>query len=466
MPGDKLNQLFSAMSPEQYELLVGMETNDPLCSSFIKKRVLHAGLRGKAMQPEEWQPTWQDAMSRSATPGKRVAYLHIPFCLHRCLYCGFFQNTSAQELETAYVDRLIRELQMSQADHYTASGLINAVFIGGGTPSVLSPHNAARLLQAIRAYLPLTNDYELTLEARVHDLIPAKMEAWLANGVNRISIGVQSFHSDIRKAVGRLDDQDTILERLRQLSSYDQAAVIIDLMYGLPNQSMSVWLKDLSFLRTAAIDGWDLYQLNVYETSALKKAIEHGHLSPTASTAQQAKMFAAAEALLAENLFSRISVCHWSKTNRERNMYNTLTKNGNAVIPFGSGAGGSIDGISLSLERDLSRYMNSIDQGEKPIVAMRQPHLVHGLQNAILGQIRQGHLDIRTLAAQYGPEVMEIEPLLKIWETRGLLRIGSTAACLTVAGQFWYMNIAQSVLECIHALFTGDQFLQLQTSHG
>ena len=465
MAGDKLNQLFSAMSPEQYELLVGMETNDPLCSSFIKKRVLHAGLRGKTMQQEEWQPTWQEAMTRSAAPGKRVAYIHIPFCLHRCLYCGFFQNTSAEELETAYIDRLTRELQMSHADHYITSGRINAVFIGGGTPSVLSPHNAASLLQAIRTYLPLTNDYELTLEARIHDLIPAKMEAWLANGVNRISIGVQSFHSAVRKAVGRLDDQDTVLDRLRQLSEYDQAAVIIDLMYGLPHQEMNVWLDDLSFLQTAAIDGWDLYQLNVYKTSALKTAIETGRLPPAASTAQQATMFAAAEAVLAENLFSRISVCHWSKTNRERNMYNTLTKNGNAVIPFGSGAGGSIEGVSLSLDRDIRRYMNSIDQGTKPIAAMRQPHLVHGLQNAILGQIRQGYIDIRSLSAKYGADVMEIEPLLKLWETRGLVRISSSAARLTVAGQFWYMNIAQSVLECVHALFAGERSLQLQISH-
>jgi oxygen-independent coproporphyrinogen-3 oxidase len=417
------------------------------------------------MQPQEWQPTWRELMRQPSPRGKRVAYLHIPFCLHRCLYCGFFQNVSVDERETAYIDRLIRELQMSYQDCYTTSGVINAVFIGGGTPSTLSPRNAARLLQAIRSYLPLTNDYELTLEARIHDLVPEKMAAWLENGVNRISIGVQSFNTGVRQTVGRLDARDVILERLQQLSAYDQAAVIIDLMYGLPYQSREVWLEDLALLSMAAVDGWDLYQLNIYETSALKTAIETGRLPPAASIAEQARMFAVAEALLADNLFSRISVCHWAKTNRERNMYNTLTKSGNAVIPFGSGAGGSIGGISLSLDRDLTSYMNSIDKGEKPIIAMRQPHLVQGLQNAVLGQIKQGHLDIRSLAAQYGSDVMELEPLLKTWEARGLLNNGATAARLTVAGQFWYMNIAQTVLECIHALFAGERSLPLQMSH-
>lgn len=453
MPG-RLDRLFAAMSPEQVELLVGMETSDPLAAAFAGKRVLHAGLRGSAIGEEAWQPLWQSLMRASPPPGKRVAYVHIPFCLHRCLYCGFFQNVSSEEQETAYIDRLVQEIAMGCRTRYVTGGRIQAVFIGGGTPSALSPRNAARLLAAIRR-LPLANDYELTLEARVHDLLPAKMDAWLDHGVNRISIGVQSFDTRVRQAVGRLDPREIVLERLRQLSAYEQAAVIIDLMYGLPYQEREVWLRDLALLGEAAVDGWDLYQLNVYENSDLKQAIAAGKLPPAAPVAEQAWMFATAEKLLADNLFSRISVCHWAKTNRERNMYNTLTKSGNAVIPFGAGAGGSVGGVSLALDRSLPSYIKRIDQGEKPIVAMRQPHAVQGLQNAVIAQIRQGHLQLAALAAQYGAEVMELEPLLKTWETRGLLQSSGTAARLTVAGQFWHMNIAQSVLECLHALVTG-----------
>lgn len=465
LSGNRLDRLFAGLSPEQLEWMVGIKTSDPLTSAFAKKRVLHAGLRGGAIQREEWQPLWQSLMRSSPPPGKRVAYVHIPFCLHRCLYCGFFQNVSSGEQETAYIDRLVQELTMGCRDPYVSGGRIHAVFIGGGTPSALSSRNAARLLSAIRL-LPLANDYELTLEARVHDLVPAKMEAWLDNGVNRISIGVQSFDTRVRQAVGRLDTRETIMARLQQLSAYEQAAVIIDLMYGLPYQDREVWLRDLALLDDAAVDGWDLYQLNVYESSDLKKAIAVGRLPPAATVAEQARMFATAEALLAERLFSRISVCHWAKTNRERNMYNTLTKSGNAVIPFGAGAGGSVGGISLSLDRSLNNYISSIDQGEKPIAAMRQPHSAQALQNAVIAQVRQGYLNLGALAAQYGAGVMELEPLLKTWETRGLLQIGPVAARLTVAGQFWHMNIAQSVLECLHALTAGASSLPVETVQG
>lgn len=452
LAGNRLRAILDDMSPAQYELLAGTKQGDPLCRAFPGKRGMHAGFQGSEIKREQCQDAWQALMAREPRPGKRVAYIHIPFCQYRCLYCGFFQNYAEEKIQTEYIDVLVRELQMHADTRYLSGIKLNAVFIGGGTPSSLSPVNMAKLLSAVRSYLPLTNDYELTLEARINDLIPAKMEVWLAYGVNRVSIGVQSFHTKVRQAVGRVDHTEAILRKLQLLSGYNQAAVIMDLMYGLPYQTNEIWLKDLQLLTMAAIDGWDLYQLNVYETSALKAAIDAGKLPAAASIAEQAQMFAAAEAFLADNAFSRISVCHWSKSNRERNMYNTLTKSGLAVIPFGAGAGGAVCGVSLSLERDIKRYIQHILQGNKPIAGMRQPHPWYGLQKTVLGQLKQGYIDLHSLAARYGPDVMEVGLLLDRWERQGLLIAGTQAARLTVAGQFWYMNIAQSILECLNAL--------------
>ena len=90
------------------------------------------------------------------------------------------------------------------------------------------------MLKAIKEYLPLANDYELTLEGRIHDLIPENLNVWMANGVNRMSIGVQSFNTEVRQMVGRLDTKETVLERLAALKAYGQCSVVIDLIYGLP----------------------------------------------------------------------------------------------------------------------------------------------------------------------------------------------------------------------------------------
>lgn len=170
-----------------------------------------------------------------------------------------------------YVDRLIKQLLMAKEYKYVQDSVINAVFFGGGTPSTLSPYNADRLLKTMNEVLPLANDCEITMEARVHDLVDEKLQVWFKHGVNRISVGVQSFDTAIRQSMGRKDDKETVIENLKRAASYNQAVLIIDLIYGLPAQDVDNFVNDLKIADSLPIDGMDLYQLNVFEQSALKK---------------------------------------------------------------------------------------------------------------------------------------------------------------------------------------------------
>lgn len=452
MRRNRLKQVLAAMPASQYDLIVGTANSDPLTGAFPKRRAAQPVAGGKPLQPGEWQATWQSLLGQKATPGQRVAYIHIPFCRGQCLYCGFFQNHSQEELETVYVDSLIKELEMSRDSEYLGTGAVNAVFIGGGTPSTLAPHTISRLLEAIRKCLPLANDCELTLEGRINDLTKPKIENWLANGVNRISVGVQSFNSRVRQAVGRLDDTKTILERLELLAGYNQAAVIIDLIYGLPYQTGDIWKEDLQMLQEVPIAGMDLYQLTMFENGALEKAIQAGKLPPAADIRDQANLFAAAEAGLSARSFSRLSICHWGKNSRERNMYNILTKAGSPIIPFGAGAGGSIGGVSMFVNRNVEKYLHSLQQGKKPLAGMLLQPPGCQWQNAVVAQLEKGYIDLKELAEQYGKDAWELEMLLEVWEERGLLHRSTAAWQLTVAGKFWYKNMTQSLIDCLYAL--------------
>lgn len=450
-----LSDILALMEPDLYSLVVGKQTENSLEEAFDGKRILHSDIRGSMVPRSEWNTLLQNVMGQPGMPAKRSAYIHIPFCQKKCLYCGFFQNFCQEERESAYIDRLVAELAMYSESPYMAVP-VNAVFIGGGTPSALSPVNAAKLLKAIRQYLPLTNDYELTLEGRIADLIPAKMEAWLAGGVNRVSLGVQSFNTKVRQAVGRIDDKDTVLERLAALAGYNQAAIIVDLIYGLPYQAREVWLEDIAYLQTAAVDGWDLYQLNVYENSALKQEIDAGRLPPAATVREQARMFADACQVLAERPVSQISVCHWAANGRERNQYNIMAQQGHVMLPFGAGAGGKIGDFTLMQERDLKRYIQRIDGGEKPLMVMMKAHPAAALHDAVKNQLKLGYLDIAGLAEHFDPRIRELDVLMDIWAQTGLVVRGSQIDRLTVAGQFWYVNMTQSVLECLNALLHGS----------
>ncbi|ERT56441.1 heme anaerobic degradation radical SAM methyltransferase ChuW/HutW [Megasphaera vaginalis (ex Srinivasan et al. 2021)] len=457
-----LQELYDRQSPAERAFLFGCEGVDALTAAFPHKRVVHAGLEGTVVAPAEAQQIWKGLLAQPPqSQPTQSAYIHIPFCKTKCLYCGFFQNGENQQAENRYIDCLLEDIRRDAAQPRLRDSLIHSVFIGGGTPTSLSVPNVKRLLQAIRAYLPLANDYELTLEGRIHDLVPEKMEVWLANGVNRISLGVQSFHTAVRRNVGRLDDTETVLKRLAALKAYNQCVVVIDLIYGLPGQSMAVWQEDLRILSAYDIDGADLYQLNVFEDSDLQRRIADGTLPPAATTAEQAEMFAFARDYLKKRNYRRVNICHWSNTNRERSLYNSLTRQGVPMFPFGSGAGGNLDGYSTMLHRALEPYEMAVDQGEKPFMALLKQSAQQPLVNALLKQLEQRYIDLRQLVS-YQERLKELKWLFDLWQERGLLRDNGVCYELTEAGEFWQVNIAQSTLECMEYLVTGKKQLQIQ----
>ena len=205
---------------------------------------------------------------------KRAAYFHIPFCRTKCSYCGFFQNTTKEAMVEKYVGYLVREIEMTAQLPNVQSAPIQAVYFGGGTPTDLTAEQIRRLGKVIRENLPLANDCEITFESRFNGLTDEKIDACVDAGFNRFSLGVQTFNGEIRRKMSRIDTEEVISERLQKLMSTGQIAVVIDLIYGLPYQTMDDWLKDLDKLIESGIDGADLYQLILMGGTRMAASIE------------------------------------------------------------------------------------------------------------------------------------------------------------------------------------------------
>lgn len=421
-----LRNYFDQLTPEKRVMQFGRKTDEPLRLAFDSKRVVHAAMRGSMVPPPMAQKVWRDIMAKPVEGHPtQMAYIHIPFCKTKCLYCPFFQNGTNQDEEDRYIDHLVKDIEMGADSPRLSSAPIQAVFIGGGTPTSLSPENAGRLLSTIQRCLPLANDYELTFEGRVHDLVPEKMDVWFRNGVNRMSLGVQSFDTKVRQAVGRIDDGETVFSHLQELLSYSQCAVVIDLMYGLPYQTMDVWHKDVETLVESGIDGADLYQLNVFEHSDLNLAIQRGKLPPAALTQVQSAMFSF----------------------------------GTHLFPFGCGAGGHVDGLSTMLDRRLPAYEKAIDEGRKPMMfLMNQSPNAH-LKEDIQGQMNQSRLDLDKLI-QREEKLASMEFLGPLWEDYGLWKHNGYLYQLTEAGQFWQVNMTQTLLESVNHLMGEETEIQ------
>lgn len=458
-----LASFFESIPEKQRNLQLGLECDNPMIGAFPHKRVVHAGLNGTLISPKESQAVWDTVMSGTPKKGQmQCAYIHIPFCKTKCTYCGFFQNGTSQNIEDQYIDGLIGELKLASESPRLKEGLIHAVFIGGGTPTSLSPANSERLLKAIKEYLPLANDYELTLEGRIHDLIPENLEVWMSNGVNRMSIGVQSFNTKVRQMVGRLDTKETVLERLATLKSYGQCSVVIDLIFGLPGQTMDVWEQDLADLVSSGVDGADLYQLNVFDGSDLNRDIVSGKVPPAATTAMQGEMFEFGRTYLEARAYRRLSSAHWSANNRERSLYNMLAKAGVPMFPFGSGAGGNVDCYGMMLHRALKPYEDMVSRGEKPFMALMKQSNLQPFVNQVVSQLEQGYLNINTLVAM-DSRLGELHWLYKLWEERGLVTYNGLLYKLTAAGEFWTVNITQSTLEAMEYIMTGKNSFALES---
>lgn len=459
----KLKDMFAADTEEQRMLQFGTAAADALTEGFPRKRVVHAGIQGKIVPPAEAQDVWQRIMNTPAKQGEvQAAYIHIPFCKTKCLYCGFFQNAAQQSAEDDYVEALLEEIEAAAEAPRLKNGMIHAVFIGGGTPTSLSAENAAKVLHALRRVLPLANDYEMTLEGRIHDLVPEKMEAWFANGVNRISLGVQSFDTKVRQSQGRIETREEVLERLALLKAYGQCSVVLDLIYGLPGQTMEVWEQDLADLVASGIDGADFYQLNVYEGSDLNKRIAEGKLDPAATTKEQARMYAFAHEYMVKRGWRQLSMCHWSRSNRERSLYNALAKEGVPMFPFGSSAGGFLEGYAVMLHRVLQPYAMLVASGQKPIMGLVRQSDIQPFANRAVSMLERGFIDLARLAEMDGG-LADLCWLYTLWEEHGFVKFNGIQYELTVAGKFWEVNLAQTTVECIQYLLTGENTLNLES---
>ncbi|MDP2568865.1 radical SAM family heme chaperone HemW [Photobacterium damselae subsp. piscicida] len=176
-------------------------------------------------------------------------YVHIPWCVQKCPYCDFNSHALKAEIpELDYIDALLDDLSTNLLAYHLDHGerKLHSIFIGGGTPSLISPEEIARLLQGIEARIPFSDDIEITMEANPGTVEAGRFQAYQQAGVNRISIGIQSFQDEKLKRLGRIHGAQEAITAAKLAAEAGLNSFNIDLMHGLPNQSINDALADLA----------------------------------------------------------------------------------------------------------------------------------------------------------------------------------------------------------------------------
>ncbi|MBK5932196.1 heme anaerobic degradation radical SAM methyltransferase ChuW/HutW [Halochromatium salexigens] len=436
------------------EAFFARESSAPLAQAFGGQRPVHPFVGLTPVDPSELTPLWEQ-LTETPLGHPAVAYVHVPYCANHCLFCGFYQNAWREEAGSAYVDALITQLQRERDRPDLSEAAIRAVYFGGGTPTLLSAADLARAIEAVRETLPLAADCEITVEGRVHGFGLDKARAAFAAGANRLSLGVQTFDERLRQRLGRKASRTELLSALEGLMGLDQGAIVIDLIFGLPEQDAALWAEDLDTAIALGLDGVDLYALKQMRNTPLASAVDAGKLKPAAPE-QLGRFYQQGTERLDAARWEPLSSSHWRQGTRERNLYNLLVKAGADCLAIGAGAGGSLHGgeraYSFRNTADVDDYQRRLTQGE-PVVTGLMRHSPHArLFNRIKGELERGHLDLVGLAAELQAhadrELASLtDPLFAQWQRAGLVMRDGRWLELTLAGRFWQVPLTQNLLE-------------------
>jgi putative heme utilization carrier protein HutX len=367
------------------------------------------------------------------TAKTRCLYIHILFCRVRCTFCSFFQYASSKTMMEEYFQVLMEENTWKASQKWTQSASLQAVYVGGGTPTDLSEKQLLLLGNKICSAFPLTPDCEITLERPVNRFGEEKFESPLEEGFNRFSFVVQSLDTKVRRSAKRLDDGDYAKQRLQQI--------------------LKNWKINLESYFVSGVNGVDLYQLTEMKGIPMERSIELRKRPHPADTVTKSSMFKIGVEFMAKAHQRRLSVNHWAHDNRERSLYNSLAKNTVDILPIGAGAAGNFGGLNITQSRDMETNIKAIKNRQFLVIgamyAASNAHIINTVKTTFdRGVLAKNDLN----QAANRPYFESLMPLFEAWQNNQLVEINVGYLSLTLAGQFWATTLAKNIIHTIQIM--------------
>ena len=205
-------------------------------------------------------------------------YIHIPFCKQRCTYCDFHFSTSYETYRDKIIDTLCKELVLRKNE--LNGEVINSVYFGGGTPSLLKSDELDLITASLRSNYAIGNSVEITLEANPDDMTLSNLEIWRNKGINRLSVGIQSFRDEDLKWMNRTHTAEHAENCVKDARQFGFNAISVDLIYGLPSLDLAEWRVQIEKAISLNIQHISAYCLTVEQKTQLHTMVERGEVTP------------------------------------------------------------------------------------------------------------------------------------------------------------------------------------------
>jgi oxygen-independent coproporphyrinogen-3 oxidase len=293
-------------------------------------------------------------------------YIHVPFCARRCTYCDFAIAVRRTVPSAAFAAAVLQEWARWQTEQvWEASPVIETIYLGGGTPSRLDPSAVAQLLQAIRNDRAVAPGAEITLEANPDDVTAAAAAAWKAAGVNRISLGVQSFNDSVLQWMHRIHSASQVQDAIHTLRAAGLEQLSLDLIFGLPVELRRNWTDDLERALGFEPEHVSLYGLTTDPGTPLARQVGRGELTPIPDERYAAEFLEAHEALIARG-YQHYEVSNAARPGH-RARHNSAYWERRAYIGLGPSAHSGLDRERRWNLRDWTGYQRALQAGCSPM---------------------------------------------------------------------------------------------------
>ncbi len=327
-------------------------------------------------------------------------YIHIPFCSSICSYCDFCKFFYESNWVTKYLDSLNEEIKNRYNDE-----IIETLYIGGGTPSCLDNKSLKKLMDICKIF-NLNEKYEFTFECNINDLTEEKLHILKSSGVNRLSIGIESFDKKKLKFMERTCDYDDVLEKINLCRNFDFNNINVDLMYAIPGENMRILKQDLKKILSLDVEHISTYSLIIEEHTKI-----HNKHVETIREELDTKMYKYIVKTLKANGYDHYEVSNFCKPNKYSRHNMNCWKN-KEYFGFGCGASGYIGNVRYTNTLSITSYLKNKIKYKEELLSLKDV-----MDNEIMLGLRLASgINLQEFFDKYEvnlQEVYNIKPLLK-----------------------------------------------------
>lgn len=327
-------------------------------------------------------------------------YIHIPFCDHKCIYCDFYSIITTDNI-TSYLNSLKKEIEF-YSKLYSENRIFTSIFFGGGTPSLMEPKYILDIINCLRENYFVSADAEITLETNPGTVDKKKLEAFFGIGINRISIGIQSFNNDELKFLTRIHDKNTAVSTVLNAKKAGFKNINIDLIFNLPGQTNEKWLYNLKTAVELPVTHISAYSLILERGTILNKMVLDGNIKMQDDN-HDADLYESTIDFLNDNGFMQYEVSNFAKHGFEC-VHNNAYWRYKDYLSFGTSSHSFVNNKRWWNYSSLKKYISEIEKNNNAAANYEFINDEQKLSEYIMLALRSSGININDLQNKFGLE--------------------------------------------------------------